>query len=165
LIELVRYSDKHITELVRILNQSEVIKWILMPPVPYLIEDAESYLGKCRNNLNSDIEYNFAVELNSKYIGGSVLRRTGDDMNCAFVGYHIGKEYWGKGYGALALRKLVKFGFEIMKLKKIKAFIFEDNIVSEKLLIKCGFIYNAEIKNKVYKGKTVYNLKYFSLEA
>lgn len=165
MIELVNFSEKHRDGLVRVLNQQEVIKWIIMPPVPYFYEDADSYIGKCRENLKSDYEFNFAIELNGKYIGGAVLRRIQDDKNNAITGYSIGKEYWGKGYGTEALKKIVRFGFDKLKLQKIIAYIFTGNIASEKILLKCGFKHNAEIIKQVKKGTATYNLKYFSIEA
>lgn len=164
MIELVNFSDKHRDGLVNVLNQQEVIKWILMPPVPYFYEDADSYIGRCRENLKSDDEYNFAIELEGKYIGGAVLRRIQEERNNAITGYSTGKEYWGKGYGTEALKKIIRFGFEKMKLQKITAFIFEGNIASEKILLKCGFIHDSFISKQVKKGKVTHNLKYFSIE-
>ena len=165
MIELVNFSDKHRKGLVRVLNQQEVTKWILMPPVPYFFEDADSYIGKCRENLKNDDEFNFAIELKGKYIGGAVLRRDSNEKNIAVTGYSLGKEYWGKGYGTLTLKKIIGFGFNELNLKMIIAFIFEDNIASEKLLLKCGFKHRPDIIKQIKKGTNTHNLKYFSLEA
>ena len=49
-------------------------------------------------------------------------------------------EFRGKGLISKAIKVVVKFGFDVMKLHSIEALIDPDNIASEKVLQKNGFV-------------------------
>ena len=52
------------------------------------------------------------------------------------VGYWIGREHWGKGFAAAALRLLL----EEIEDRPITAHIVPDNIGSQRVVEKCGFV-------------------------
>jgi ribosomal-protein-alanine N-acetyltransferase len=63
-------------------------------------------------------------------------------------------EYHGKGIITEAIKETVKYGFEIMKLHSIEAVIDPENLASEKVLLKSGFIKEAHFKeNEYYEGR------------
>ena len=55
-------------------------------------------------------------------------------------------EYHGKGIAVEAIKELIKYGFEIMKLHSIEAVIDPENLASEKVLQKSGFVKEAHFK-------------------
>ncbi|KAN0025375.1 hypothetical protein ACTFIU_003636 [Dictyostelium citrinum] len=54
------------------------------------------------------------------------------------IGYRFIKRYWGKGYATEATQFFINYGFNIMKIDKICAFVDKDNIASRKVLEKSG---------------------------
>ena len=65
------------------------------------------------------------------------------------VGYHIAKEFTGKGYATEALTALLEFAKTEQKLCKVYGICVSENVASRKVLIKCGF-------EKEYEGPGEY---------
>ena len=59
-------------------------------------------------------------------------------------------EYRGKGNGKIALKWLIDYGFEELKLHKINAGVIKDNIASIKMNEALGFIVEGEMRDEVY---------------
>jgi ribosomal-protein-alanine N-acetyltransferase len=63
-------------------------------------------------------------------------------------------EYHGKGIIVEAIKETIKYGFEIMNLHSIEAIIDPENLASEKVLQKSGFVKEAHLKeNEYYEGR------------
>ncbi|MHA3788071.1 GNAT family N-acetyltransferase [Flavobacterium hauense] len=54
------------------------------------------------------------------------------------LGYRFLKKHWGKGYATEVAHAWVEYGFNVMKLEKINAYIDVDNIASRKAIEKAG---------------------------
>ena len=61
------------------------------------------------------------------------------NARCATLGYWMGERYSGYGHMQLAVRVLVDYAFEKMKLLRVEAACVPDNARSIHLLKKCGF--------------------------
>jgi len=61
------------------------------------------------------------------------------------LGFHLKKEYWGKGYAWEAANAVINYGFDILRLKAIFAGHHPDNKSSAKLLNKLKFQLTGEI--------------------
>lgn len=57
------------------------------------------------------------------------------------LGFHLRREYWGRGYASEAARAVINYSFEILKTIRIYAGHHPENTASEKLLKKLGFQY------------------------
>lgn len=60
-------------------------------------------------------------------------------LAAAEVGYDLREEFWGQGYMLEAMRRVVKFAAEDMKLKMLDANIYPGNTPSVSLARKLGF--------------------------
>jgi RimJ/RimL family protein N-acetyltransferase len=59
----------------------------------------------------------------------------------AFVGIGIGeREYWGRGYGADAMRLILRYAFDTLHLYKVTLDVFEYNQRAYRSYLKVGFI-------------------------
>lgn len=54
------------------------------------------------------------------------------------LGYRFIQKHWGKGYASEAAQAWVDYGFDVLKLEKINAFIDVDNLASRKVIEKVG---------------------------
>ncbi len=60
------------------------------------------------------------------------------------IGYWISEDYWKKGICTEALKRLIKYCFEIKKYNVIWGTFFLDNSASGRVMEKCGFIKTNE---------------------
>ncbi|HBM80924.1 MAG: GNAT family protein [Clostridiales bacterium] len=102
-------------------------------------------------------EYNFAIiDLKTDRLLGNLGFPKMDyiDRN-AEVGIFIGdKEYWGKGYGADALRLALDFGFNILNLHNIRLKVYSYNKQAISCYKKVGFKEAGQIREaKEIAGK------------
>jgi len=84
---------------------------------------------------------------------GAVIIRLEDDEIIGRIGISAGlpdltitvfKPYRNKKYGTMAFLLGVKYCFEVLRLEKIYAGCYEDNISSRKMIERCGFKPNPE---------------------
>lgn len=66
----------------------------------------------------------------------------------AEIGYWIGVPFWGKGLIPEAVRGLMRYAFEDLRLKKLWCGYFDGNEKSKRVQEKCGFEYQYTIKEK-----------------
>lgn len=76
----------------------------------------------------------------SRLIGGVTISqiRRGVTQSCS-VGYWIGEPFTRQGYMSDALRVIVRFVFEGLRLHRLEAACIPDNVASQGVLRKCGF--------------------------
>lgn len=66
------------------------------------------------------------------------------------IGYVMNKNYWGRGYMSRVLKEVVRFAFEYLHLDTIDIRHHPDNIGSQKVIEKNGFIRVADTYYKHY---------------
>ena len=81
------------------------------------------------------------------------------------IGYTLHPDYWGKGYMSEAMRKILNFGFQNLKLHSIEANINPKNTKSRNILTNVGFVKEAYFReNYFYNGKFLDSEIYSLLE-
>lgn len=100
----------------------------------------------------------FAVieKQNNRFVGQCGLqclegKADSPDVELAFV---IGKTAWGKGYATEAAREVAKFGFGPGGLQRIVAVTMMENVLSQRVLAKLGFMYVD--KRSLYGREVMY---------
>jgi ribosomal-protein-alanine N-acetyltransferase len=90
---------------------------------------------------------------NNQLIGDGGLRFLGDTPEVE-VGYVLAKAYWGKGLATEIAAASLKYGFEVLQLKKIVAVADTENIASRRVMEKVGMQYqhnfNYRDRDRVY---------------
>lgn len=82
----------------------------------------------------------------------------------AEIGYAITDESKKqKGFMAEAIKPIIIYGFEVMKLNRIEAFANPDNIASVKLLQSNGFVYEGLLREHYFKNNVVEDSAVFGL--
>jgi RimJ/RimL family protein N-acetyltransferase len=72
-----------------------------------------------------------------------------EDTSEIEVAYGFAKSEWGHGYASEAAQASLRFGFEELKLERIVAVVYQENISSKRVLEKLGMTYT---KNGHYYG-------------
>ncbi len=132
-------------------------------PHPYKREDALHFIKFTHQQMKKGKEYHLGVELKAtdQIIGMIGIMQISRKHRRAEVGYWLGKSYWGKGYAAEALRLMLRFGFEQLKLIRITAGVMHPNLTSARMLEKAGFTFEGRLrKNFMQHGRWLDELRY-----
>lgn len=99
----------------------------------------------------------FAIEYQNKVIGSLGIEEYDEEFHQEFsnlkvraIGYVLSKDYWGLGIMPEAVKEVIRYCFEDLKLDLLVATYYTFNNQSKTVLEKCGFTF--------YKKTTVVRL-------
>jgi RimJ/RimL family protein N-acetyltransferase len=95
--------------------------------------DREAFYEHWRKTLANDSAIKRTI-VHEEQVVGNILCWQQDGRR--FVGYWIGREFWGKGLATRALAKLV----EEVTARPLHAWVAASNLGSIRVLEKCGFV-------------------------
>ncbi|KAL9232672.1 hypothetical protein vseg_007754 [Gypsophila vaccaria] len=108
------------------------------------------------NNYVMKHTYYRVICLNNKAIGAiSVKLLVGNDKCSGVLGYLLAREYWGRGIATWAVETVVSTIFEErLELERVEALVDVENIGSQKVLEKVGFVKEGVLRKYcILKGK------------
>jgi len=73
-------------------------------------------------------------------VGGMGFAGEPNENREAEIGYMINQQHQNKGYATEALMLLTKWAFTHDNVRSIIVHTYEDNLPSNKMLVRCGFI-------------------------
>ncbi len=130
-------------------------------PHPYTVEDGKEWIAFAGNE---EWGHNFAITIDNKAIGGIGLIIGKDiEQKSSEVGYWLGEDRWGKGIASSALKGIVKFAFNDLKLERVFAVSFENNIASRRVLEKNNFVLEGILRNSVVKSGKIHNQALYAI--
>lgn len=161
LLRQVNIND--VNEILTLRSNSAVMKYI---PRPILknkeeaIELIQMFDDKIENNIGINWGITFKSEP-AKLLGIIGYYRIKPEHYRAEVGYMLLPEYNGKGIVTEAIKRVVDYGFQEMKLHSIEAILDPENLASEKVLLKNGFVKEAHLlENEYYEGRFLDSMIY-----
>lgn len=139
-------------------DTEDIIRWRNSDAVrPYFIYQKpftrEGHMQWLKSMIKSGKGYQFIVcrKKDDKAIGSTYLRDYDPECRKAEYGVFLGEENEkGKGIGTEILELTLQFAFEELKLHKVFARAFSDNMPSIKSFLKCGFEKEAYLKDEEY---------------
>lgn len=79
------------------------------------------------------------------------------------IGYRLNERYWNRGIATEALRLMVNYLCIDMGVKTLKAYVMPENIYSQKVLLKNGFVKEIDtVKGENWGGEDISDLYVFS---
>lgn len=142
-LKLREFNQPDAGKLAELLDNIEITKNLAVVPHPYSLEEAEDFIERCQKKAEKEPRkgYNFAIELkdSGELIGSISIDRRGKDEEVGVLGYWLEPEHWRNGYMSEALQKILEFGFDDLKLRRIEAEAHTENNASQKLLEKFDF--------------------------
>ena len=81
---------------------------------------------------------------------------------CSFA-YLLARDYWGRGYGTEALREVIRFAFEELKLKRIVADHMAENPASGAVMRKVGMTHIGTEKGKYEKQCVLHDAEVYEI--
>lgn len=156
------------------LKKSNWLKWLAdyettkYQDLGYFPQNFNRQIGYLNSKLISNKDILFAVEYKKKndsfvHVGNVGLHSIDLIHRRCTLGIIIGeKEYRGKGIGTFSWKFITKHAFEMLNLRKVYAYIFEDNINSRKCAEKSGYIQECKLLDYYYRNGRYQNCIVYS---
>lgn len=116
------------------------------------------------SNIEKDNWYRWCIEEKSTgNIVGTCLIYHEKEVQNYEVAYNLGYDYWGKGYVTEAMKQVLYFAKNKLKLKEVVGRHAKENIASENIMKKLGFKYIKDIPYECNGGSVMRDGKMYIL--
>jgi RimJ/RimL family protein N-acetyltransferase len=135
--------------------------------IPGSIDDTRKIMTIWMNRTEPRTGYTFCMEREDthEFIGLIAINLGKPNYRSAEIWYKTHKDHWNRGFTTEALKRILNYCFNDLKLHRVEAGCATENIASVKVLEKSGFKREGE-KRKILpiRGKWVDNYFYAILE-
>ena len=98
-----------------------------------------------------------------RLIGTGNLFQFNEEFHYAATGYELNRALWGKGIMIEAMSAILTFGFSDLGLHRIEAVIDIENVRSKNLLLRLGFTYEGNLRQRFFFRDQFLDEYYFGL--
>jgi len=129
------------------------------------VDQAAQRIGAIRQNYQRRRSIRWAITrpADDTLIGSVGLMNLRPKFYNAAVGYELARAYWRQGIMTEALTAVVNFGFIVMAMNRIEAFVMPENVSSIRLLEKLAFVNEGLMREYGYWRQEFHDLLLFSL--
>ncbi|MFN2493203.1 MAG: GNAT family N-acetyltransferase [Pyrinomonadaceae bacterium] len=132
-------SGEDVDALYKIFGNPVVMRYWSTPPLPDR-DAAIELLNEIHDGFHQRAFLKWGVVLtDNKLIGTVTLFHLDFDHHRAEIGYALDHAYWGKGYMGEALRAVLNYSFDALKLHRIEADVDPRNEASIRTVERLGF--------------------------
>jgi ribosomal-protein-alanine N-acetyltransferase len=162
ILRQVEVSDAEQLEL--LINDFDVASTTLNIPYPYPKGSATAFIQHQHEAAQSGDGYAFAIinKENDAFMG-SIGMNINQKHNRAELGYWLGKRYWNQGYVTEGVKRIIKYGFEELKLNKIHAGALTRNHASSSVITKSGMQYEGTFRQHFHKWDQYEDVVYYGI--
>ncbi len=120
-------------------QHESVTRYLTWTPHPNLKHTKEylTYVGQ-RYRTGDFFDWAVVCKEDGRMIGTCGFTSFDFTSDCAEIGYVLNPEYHGRGLATEAVREIIRFGFEDLKLHRIEAKFMKENTRSLKLMERVG---------------------------
>jgi [ribosomal protein S5]-alanine N-acetyltransferase len=152
------YTMKDLDNFYRLNGDEEVMRFIRAPKnreecAVFLQEVIDRYTKKV-----CDMRLSMHEKNTGEFIGSFAIIPI-DHTPDIQLGYSLLKKNWGKGYATEVVQAGLDFAADVLKLDEIKAVTMVENIASQKVLLKNGFVFEKKTEMEGEKVN-LYNFKF-----
>jgi ribosomal-protein-alanine N-acetyltransferase len=134
-------------------------------PLAKTMDDVVSVIEMITGFTKQNERINWAIteKKNNELIGVIGYVNIKPESARAEVGYVLHHDYAGKGIANEALKAILDYGFNVIKLHSVEAIIRPDNIASVALVKKNGFVKEAYFREYVFHNGKFWDEEVYSL--
>jgi RimJ/RimL family protein N-acetyltransferase len=118
----------------RLANDRRIAENTRRLPHPYRQDDAIAFIKTLAQTGNETV---FLIEHDHRPVG--MVGADWREPETPELGYWLGVEHWGQGFGTEAARAVIDFTFEEFAVDQLKSYARVANPASRNILEKCGF--------------------------
>ncbi|MBU1148635.1 GNAT family N-acetyltransferase [Patescibacteria group bacterium] len=143
---------------IRLSDAPRYVKWLNDPAVTRFLSRSPGITLKqerdwITNTIKDKAKKVFALIYKSEHIGSISIDKIDQNNMKGSLGIFIGeKDLWNKGVGTIATQKMVRYGFNKLKLHKIYLCVFPKNKRAIKIYQKLGFAQEGYLKDDFKKN-------------
>jgi ribosomal-protein-alanine N-acetyltransferase len=129
------------------------------------IEDSRKFLNEISEKYEAReiIKWGIFHKKDRKLIGDCGFIKLEIKQFRAEVDYLLSREYWNQGLTTEAVKEIIRFGFEQMRLNRIQAICEVANTASARVMEKAGMQYEGTLREYIqYEGKPL-DMKMYSI--
>jgi ribosomal-protein-alanine N-acetyltransferase len=128
-------------------------------------EEAAAFIERITNGIakNETLYWGVILKTSGKLIGTSCMWNISADNRRAEIGYEMSVAYQGKGLMREAVTAVVKYGFEVLQLHSLEAFVNPENAPSVNLLGRLGFVKEAHFKDYTFFDGSFRDMAVYSI--
>lgn len=136
-------------------------------PVYETQEKTSELVYKYIENTKSPDYYRWAVVLreSGECIGQTAFFFVSTENEVCEIEYCIGKPWQSKGFITEAVHELIRFGIEDIGFNRVQISCRENNLPSKKVIEKCGFTYEGNLRRFFKYNDKFYDRLFFSILA
>jgi ribosomal-protein-alanine N-acetyltransferase len=95
--------------------------------------------GSDVSNLTKHESYRWFIQAGSDVVGSVSIKNISVIMGYAEIGYIVAESHQGRGIATVAVRALIEKAFRESSLRKLLAYVHDQNVASCRVLEKLGF--------------------------
>ena len=135
------------------IRSNDIVDLFIKRVKPKTIEDALGFINliNTKTENNEMLFFGISEKTNDQLIGSICLWKFSENHSKAELGYELLPQFHNLGLMSEAVKFIIGYGFNVLKLNKIEAFTERNNENSIKLLTKFNFIKN---ENRVDESKS-----------
>lgn len=125
-------------------SRDDVTRFLLWSPHDSIFQ-TKDYLAYIEKRYKAAEFYDWAVTLadTGKMIGTAGFTRLDAQNSLGEIGYVLNPEYHGMGLATEAAKRIVDFGFEVLRLHRIEAKFMKGNDASLRVMKKLGMTFEG----------------------
>lgn len=137
------------------LNDPEVNQYLESRFIKQSLQSVRDYVERITRDANT-LFLAIVSKSEERHIGNVKLGPIDWNHRVGDIGIMIGdKAYWRKGFGGDAIRLLSEYAFSVLKLHKLTAGAYENNIGSIRAFLKAGYLVEGRLRDH-YLYKDIY---------
>ena len=163
-IYLVQMAKEDIPPLASAINDKSVSDNTSTIPYPYTLNDAQAFFSLAQNRKQeAGYHVDWLIKNSNQVIGGiGLLCQDGFHSHRTELGYWVAVDYRNQGIVSASLKTLIKYIFEHLHFVRLEANTYCDNIASQKVLEKNGFLREGLLRKYIKKGTQLKDVYCFS---
>jgi len=150
-LKLRKLLHEDATDFFRLRTHPEVLRYLDRQP-ERSVKEVFSVIDNIDMEIRSNTSVLWAISPagSDRLIGTICFWRIDTYHHRAEVGYLLLPEYWGQGLMDEALKRIIHYGWEDIRLHTIEANINPDNKASKNLLVRNGFVTEGYFRESYY---------------
>jgi ribosomal-protein-alanine N-acetyltransferase len=127
--------------------------------------ESENFIRDIENKYTKReiLPWGLVYKENNKLIGDCAFLLWSEQPHRAELDYLLSKSYWNQGLMTEAVKELIRFGFEKLRLERIQAMSEIANAASIRVMEKSGMTFEGVLRNYItHEGKSL-DMKMYSI--
>jgi [ribosomal protein S5]-alanine N-acetyltransferase len=99
----------------------------------------------------------------SDVVRGAISLRVTPAHRRAEVGYWVARASWGQGYATDAVRAIIAYGFDRLKLHRIEGHCYAENPASARVMQRAGMRHEGRVRGAVFRNGVARDLELYGI--